>query len=78
MLQKRILIRNSDSVLFCPETLMAKGQLSQSEKVALRERIKELTCLYGIAQIARQPKKSSVKTLILRFWHCLHIATGVL
>jgi len=37
---------------------MAKGQLSQSEKVALRERIKELTCLYGIAQIARQPDKS--------------------
>jgi len=37
---------------------MTKDQLSQSEKVALRERIKELTCLYGIAQIARQPDKS--------------------
>jgi len=37
---------------------MVNGQLSQSEKVALRERIKELTCLYGIAQIARQPDKS--------------------
>jgi len=37
---------------------MADNQLSQSEKVALRERIKELTCLYGIAQIARQPDKS--------------------
>jgi two-component system NtrC family sensor kinase len=36
---------------------MAEGQLSQSEKVALRERVKELTCLYGIAQIARQPDK---------------------
>ena len=33
-------------------------QLSQSEKVALRERIKELTCLYNIAQIERQPDKS--------------------
>ena len=37
---------------------MVDDQLSQSEKVALRERIKELTCLYGIAQIARQPDKS--------------------
>jgi signal transduction histidine kinase len=36
---------------------MTEGQLSQSEKVALRERVKELTCLYGIAQIARQPDK---------------------
>lgn len=33
-------------------------QLSQSEKVALRERVKELTCLYNIAQIARQPDKT--------------------
>jgi len=31
---------------------MAKSQLSYSEKLALRERVKELTCLYGIAQIA--------------------------
>lgn len=36
---------------------MTEGQLSQSEKVALRERVKELTCLYGIAQIARQSDK---------------------
>ncbi len=36
---------------------MTEGQLSQSEKIALRERVKELTCLYGIAQIARQPDK---------------------
>ncbi|MBN1788453.1 MAG: hypothetical protein JW806_08675 [Sedimentisphaerales bacterium] len=36
---------------------MTEGQLSQSEKVALRERVKELTCLYGIAQVARQPDK---------------------
>ena len=34
---------------------MAKNQLSYSEKLALRERVKELTCLYGIAQIAGRP-----------------------
>ncbi len=37
---------------------MADSWLSQSEKVALRERIKELTCLYDIAQIASQPDRS--------------------
>jgi hypothetical protein len=37
---------------------MAKNQLSYSEKLALRERIKELTCLYGIAQIAGRPGMS--------------------
>lgn len=37
---------------------MVYDQGSQSDKIALRERIKELTCLYGIAQIARQPDKS--------------------
>ncbi|MHC4538331.1 MAG: sensor histidine kinase [Planctomycetota bacterium] len=37
---------------------MAKGQLSYSEKLALRERVKELTCLYGIAQIAGWPGMS--------------------
>jgi two-component system NtrC family sensor kinase len=37
---------------------MVDSWLSQSEKVALRERIKELTCLYDIAQIASQPNKS--------------------
>jgi signal transduction histidine kinase len=37
---------------------MVDSRLSQSEKVALRERIKELTCLYDIAQIAGQPNKS--------------------
>lgn len=37
---------------------MADSRLSQSEKLALRERIKELTCLYDIAQIAGQPDKS--------------------
>jgi signal transduction histidine kinase len=31
---------------------MVKSQLSYSEKLALRERVKELTCLYGIAQVA--------------------------
>jgi two-component system NtrC family sensor kinase len=34
------------------------NKLSQSERIALRERIKELTCLYDIAQIASQPSKS--------------------
>ncbi len=37
---------------------MVDDQQSQSEKVALRERVKELTCLYKIAQIARQPDKA--------------------
>jgi two-component system NtrC family sensor kinase len=34
--------------------LMVDGQLSQSTEVALRERVKELTCLYRISQIAGQ------------------------
>jgi len=34
---------------------MVDEQLSYSTKAALTERIKELTCLYGIAQIAGQP-----------------------
>lgn len=33
---------------------MVDDQLSQSTEVALRERVKELTCLYGISQIAGQ------------------------
>ena len=37
---------------------MAKNHLSYSEKLALRERVKELTCLYGIAQIAGRPGTS--------------------
>ena len=37
---------------------MAKSQLSYSEKLAFRERVKELTCLYGIAQIAGRPEIS--------------------
>jgi two-component system NtrC family sensor kinase len=35
--------------------LMIDDQLSYSAKAALTERVKELTCLYGIAQIAGQP-----------------------
>jgi two-component system NtrC family sensor kinase len=35
--------------------LMVDDQLSYSAKAALTERVKELTCLYGIAQIAGQP-----------------------
>jgi len=34
---------------------MANGRLSHSPKAALAERVKELTCLYGIAQIAGEP-----------------------
>ena len=34
---------------------MANEQLSHSAEAALRERVKELTCLYGIAQIAGAP-----------------------
>ncbi len=37
---------------------MVDDQLSLSAKAALTERIKELTCLYGIAQIAGQPDMS--------------------
>jgi signal transduction histidine kinase len=63
---------------------MAKGQLSQSEKVALRERIKELTCLYGIAQIARQPDKplkgilQSIVGLLPPAWQYPKIASAQL
>lgn len=34
---------------------MVDGRLSHSAKAALAERVKELTCLYGIAQIAGEP-----------------------
>ncbi len=34
---------------------MIRDQLSRSAKAALRERVKELTCLYGIAQTAGRP-----------------------
>ena len=34
---------------------MVDGRLSQSTEAALAERVKELLCLYGIAQIAAQP-----------------------
>ncbi len=34
---------------------MVDDQLSYSAKAALTERVKELTCLYGIAQVAGQP-----------------------
>ena len=37
---------------------MVDEQLSYSSKVALTERVKELTCLYGMAQIASQPDMS--------------------
>jgi len=34
---------------------MASGERSRSAEAALRERVKELTCLYGIAQISGRP-----------------------
>ncbi len=63
---------------------MTEGQLSQSEKVALRERIKELTCLYGIAQIARQSDKplkdilQSIVELLPQAWQYPKIASAQL
>jgi len=42
---------------------MAKGQMSYSERLALRERVKELTCLYSIAQIAGRPGTSMDEVL---------------
>jgi len=42
---------------------MVDDQLSYSAKVALTERVKELTCLYGIAQIAGQPGISLEETI---------------
>jgi signal transduction histidine kinase len=62
--------------------LMVGDQQSQSDKVALRERVKELTCLYGIAQIARQPDKSladilqSVVKLLPPAWQYPEIASA--
>jgi two-component system NtrC family sensor kinase len=37
------------------ELMMTGNRLSQSTEAALAERVKELTCLYGIAQVAGQP-----------------------
>ena len=42
---------------------MADDRLSHSAKAALIERVKELTCLYGIAQIAGQPDISLQKII---------------
>jgi signal transduction histidine kinase len=42
---------------------MVEEQLSYSAKAALTERVKELTCLYGIAQIAGQPGISPEETI---------------
>lgn len=38
-----------------PGTGMTNHRLSPSPEAALRERVKELTCLYGIAQLAARP-----------------------
>lgn len=42
---------------------MTREQHSRSAEAALRERVKELTCLYGIAQIAGQPGLSLAEIL---------------
>ncbi|MFB0556156.1 MAG: sensor histidine kinase [Phycisphaerae bacterium] len=42
---------------------MIDDQLSYSAKAALTERVKELTCLYGIAQVAGQPGLSLEKII---------------
>ncbi len=61
---------------------MAKNQLSYSEKLALRERVKELTCLYGIAQIAGRPGVSldevlqSIVELLPSAWQYPEIASA--
>ena len=61
---------------------MAKGQLPYSEKLALRERVKELTCLYGIAQTAGCPGISlgeilqSVVELLPSAWQYPEIASA--
>lgn len=62
--------------------VMAEDKLSQFEKVALRERVKELTCLYGIAQIARQPDKplteilQSIAKLLPPAWQYPEVASA--
>ena len=61
---------------------MAKNRLPYSEKLALRERVKELTCLYGIAQIAVRPGTSleevlqSVVELLPSAWQYPEIASA--
>jgi signal transduction histidine kinase len=42
---------------------MTAKQLSSATQAALRERVKELTCLYGIAQIAAKPQASLEEVL---------------
>ncbi len=42
---------------------MTEDQLSNAAKAALHERVKELTCLYGIAQIAGRPGTSLEEVL---------------
>ena len=49
---------------------MVDGRLSHTDKAALAERVKELTCLYGIAQIAGEPG-TSLETVLQRIVECL-------
>ena len=61
---------------------MVDDQLSYSARAALTERVKELTCLYGIAQIAGQPGMSldevlqSVVELLPAAWQYPEIASA--
>ena len=59
---------------------MASAPLSHTAAVALRERVKELTCLYGIAQVAARPDKplkeilQDIVELIPRAWQYPEVA----
>ncbi|MHC4537462.1 MAG: sensor histidine kinase, partial [Planctomycetota bacterium] len=61
---------------------MVDDQLSYSARAALAERVKELTCLYGIAQISGQPDTSldevlqSIVELLPAAWQYPEIASA--
>jgi len=63
-------------------TASTGGASPRSSEVALRERVKELTCLYGIAQLASQPGGSleavlqSIADLLPRAWQYPEIAAA--
>jgi hypothetical protein len=52
-------------------TASTGGASPRSSEVALRERVKELTCLYGIAQLASQPG-GSLETVLVPGHHHWH------
>lgn len=61
---------------------MTDTNINQSDQFALRERVKELTCLYGIAQIAARSRASiedvlqSIANLLPPAWFYPEIAIG--